>query len=418
MRRKLRKAAAVILAVVGTISASLPAYCTRSKINKEKKPTTTASLLAYCIRNKTNREKKPSPSTSSTGGGRGKLENKHMREVGKYFCNYGDFANAILTSKKYRYLMEGYKFNPIPSSKIKESLMIFKNINTFKFYSSQRATGVMISDQNFKNIKKIIFEPSSVGFGTFKSILKSNGINAKEKVWKKEIFPLGDGNLNDTGSCPEGFKLVLTNKRNGKQMIFLFEYGSISLVSSQLKYDFSREREYYNNFVSFVSGLNPENPSRMRLEKVNISSTKKAVISLKAENIDKFSFKGCDNLKFVEVVNDIFSVEVNAFGFCGDLEKIIFRGRVCGLEKHVFINCTVLKEIEFHNNVFYIGEGCFKGCRKLKKINIPESLEVIYWNAFEGTPPDLKISYFGKEYDKDGFFKAFVAHGGFIDGRL
>ena len=221
--------------------------------------------------------------------------------------------------------------------------------------------------------------------------------------------------LNDTSSYPEGFKLVLTNTENGKQVIFFFEFGNVSLARSRAEYSLKKDCKYYNSFADLVNKLNPKGLDEMRSLKVDISEIERVVILFEIENIKENSFRRCKNLNFVEVINNIFEVETDAFDFCENLKRVIFRGSVYGLGKHALFRCKSLKEVRFCDNLFYIGECCFGGCDKLKKINIPESVEVIYRNAFVDTPSDLKISYLGKEYDQDGFFKAFIARGGFVD---
>lgn len=390
MRKKLRKAIFVILAIISNILIPLRASCTRSKIDEEKKP-------------------------SSTCENRGKLDKEQMFEIGKYFYSYGDFANASCINKKYGSLIESYKFNPITLRR-KEDLIKFKNIDTYKFYSYEKSRKVVTFDKIFKNFKKIIFESGSIGHDTFKGIIEDNKISANESVWKKEVFPLEKNeSLNDTSSYPEGFKLVLTNTENGKQVIFFFEFGNVSLARSRAEYSFKKDCKYYNSFADLVNKLNPKGLDKMRSLKVDISEIERVVISFEIENIKENSFRRCKNLNFVEVINNIFEVETDAFDFCENLKRVIFRGSVYGLGKHALFRCKSLKEVRFCDNLFYIGECCFGGCDKLKKINIPESVEVIYRNAFVDTPSDLKISYLGKEYDQDGFFKAFIARGGFVD---
>lgn len=379
----------MVLSIIFTILAPLPVHCTKGKAAQEKKP-------------------------FKRDENRGKLEEGHLIEVGKYVNEFEDLKNLSCTNKKYKDLIEKYKFNPVICSSPWLYLLKFKNAVTYRVYSNQSSFLHSPSDCLIMNVKKIIFETGSVGKVKLSSVLSYKNILPGKENWKKEIFPFEDEGLSGASSSPAGFKIVLTHEESGEEVVFLVEFGNTCMVDARKEYSFEKERENYNFFLNIVRKSNIENPTKMSLEAIKISGVKKVVISFKVENIAKSSFVFCNNLEYVEVANDINSVEEYAFGYCKKLKQVIFKGKVSKIEDCAFVGCNSLKELQLPEGLVHIGFSCFKNCNSLKKIFIPKSAKEIYLNAFEGTPSDLKIFYFEREYNKDDFFKAFVSYGGIV----
>ena len=379
----------MVLGIISTILVPLPGYCTKGKTSQEKKPFKRDEI-------------------------RGKLEEKHLVEVGKYFNEFKDLKNLSFTNKKYKELFNKYEFNPVICTSPWFKLVRFKNAITYRVYSNQECFLYSSGDFFAMNIKIVFFESGSFGKRRIFSLLKCKEIISDEKNWKKEIFPFEDEEISGASSSPAGFKIVITNRGNGEEIVFLFEFGNISRVTTRNEYSLEKERISYNTFLSGVRKFNVENPTEMSLKAIKISDVKKVVISFKIKNIAKSSFTCYDNLECVEVANDINSVKEYAFAYCEKLKRVIFKGKVLKIEDYAFVKCSSLEELQIPEGLVRIGFNCFKNCSSLKKIVIPQSTKEICLNAFEGTPSDLKISYFGREYNKDDFFKAFVAHSGIV----
>lgn len=385
---KLRKIASMILAMSFVVSAPFSAFCAGS--TAEDKKTMEAS--------KPLKRKRPKV--------KGELKEKHLVEVGKYFKEYKDFANLSCVNKKYRNVTEKYSFNPIEICNRIDAAN-FKNINTYRIYAGQKFNLDL-------NVNKQIFEVGTFGIDKFKKMLENNGIGPNEKVWKKEVFPLGDGEVNDTSTFPMGIKLVLTNRNTGKQIIFLFEFGNLSLIwSFQKEYSFKSEYSHYIQFMSVIRKLKPENPEKIKI-RIDYEDIKKVVIPFKVRDVRDNSFECNTQLELVEFGKDINSIGASAFECCKNLKHVIFKGEVKGIEKEAFANCFTLEEIKFPEGLTFIGCGCFKNCRSLQRVFIPSTLEMIYPNAFDSTQPGLRIFYCGREYSVNDFFEAFTAKGGYV----
>lgn len=363
-----------------------------------------APFPAYCAGSKKALENKPFKRSKN----RGKLKEKHMVEVGKYFEKYKDFGNLACANKKFKDLTEKYNFNPIKCSTPLE-LSKFKNAVIYKNYDGQNISKLKIEDFLKCNVKKRIFESGSIGLVKFNSMLKFYNISAEENVWNKEVFPL------ESGSCPGGVKLVLTNTENGNQLVFLFEFGNVSSAAMREEYDLKKELKQYDYFINTIKKLNPADHTKMGLKSVEISDVKKVNVSYKIKCIAIGSFIPFSELESVEISDDIESVGEYAFNFCQRLKRIVFKGKVLALQRRAFDVCSSLEEVELPEGLCYIGKLCFKSCWKLKKVTIPSTTWFICFDAFERTPFDLKIFYLGKEYNKSDFFYVFAACGGFID---
>lgn len=379
----------MVLGTISTILVSLPVYCVKDKMNQEKKPFKRDEI-------------------------RGKLEEKQLIEVGKYFKEFKDLVNLSCTNKKYKNLVEKYDFNPVICLFPWPDLLRFENAVTYKIYSGQKFVVNYIADHLLLDVKKIIFETGSIGTHKFSSILKHKNLRLIKEDWKKEILPFKDEGISGASSSPAGFKIIFTNEKIDEKIVFLFEFGNVCMKKSREEYSLEKERFRYNIFLKEIKKMNPENPNKMNLEAVKVLDVKKVVISSKIENIKNSSFIFYNNLECVEIISDVNSVGEYAFSYCEKLKQVIFRGKVLRIEDSVFTGCKSLEKLQLPEGIVHIGSNCFKNCNSLKEIVISESTKEIYLDTFEGTPSDLKIFYFGKEYNKDEFFKTFIDHEGTI----
>ena len=121
--------------------------------------------------------------------------------------------------------------------------------------------------------------------------------------------------------------------------------------------------------------------------------------------IEHDAFKGCTNIKNVEIPSTVNLIGVQAFGDCTSLTTVKLPERLTELSKSIFLNCTSLENLIIPDNVMSIGEQAFCDCSSLQEIilpkmlsdiktrtfarcnsltniNIPESVQYIDWDAF------------------------------------
>ena len=100
--------------------------------------------------------------------------------------------------------------------------------------------------------------------------------------------------------------------------------------------------------------------------------------------IEKRTFKGCTNLKSINLPDNITVIESSAFEDCTNLQSINLPDNVIKIGHSAFWNCTNLQSITIPDNIIKIGERTFKDCTNLKSINLPNSITVIEDYAFWG----------------------------------
>ena len=144
-----------------------------------------------------------------------------------------------------------------------------------------------------------------------------------------------------------------------------------------------------------------------KLEKIgNKAFSESGLTSVKvsADQIGKYSFSKCNNLKSV-VISNVSDINENAFEKCGNLTEVTVKNgtRTVGygmfsdckklktvslsksvkeIEGYAFDNCTGLSSISL-KNVTEIGTSAFASCG-LKKVTLSYLLSTIANNAFYG----------------------------------
>ncbi len=86
------------------------------------------------------------------------------------------------------------------------------------------------------------------------------------------------------------------------------------------------------------------------------------------------TFRGCDNLKRVEIKGEIKEIGVKAFNGCNALEEIIIGDNVEKIHNSAFEYCTALETVTIPEGIDYMATAAFKNCSNLK---------TLYFNATE-----------------------------------
>lgn len=94
------------------------------------------------------------------------------------------------------------------------------------------------------------------------------------------------------------------------------------------------------------------------------------------------SFKGCENLKSIEISNSVKDISRFAFEDCINLTNIKLPDGLKVINQGVFEYCRNLKSIIIPNEVIKIDEDAFRGCASLTSISIPNSVKNIGVHAF------------------------------------
>jgi len=136
----------------------------------------------------------------------------------------------------------------------------------------------------------------------------------------------------------------------------------------------------------------------------NCKKIKQLVLPETLVQLGKSSFYGCSSLMSINIPPNIKTIPKNCFDFCEKLEYIELHDEIETIEeeafqstnimkinipplvkvisKRCFASCSELKEVILTEAVIRIEEEAFYLCSKLKTINLPISLEQIEKNAF------------------------------------
>ncbi len=95
------------------------------------------------------------------------------------------------------------------------------------------------------------------------------------------------------------------------------------------------------------------------------------------------AFKDCKNLATVNLPDSLEVIGDGAFQGCTAIEEITVPGGA-SLGWNVFMGCTALKSAKFEEGVTAIPWYTFKDCSSLIWVHLPESMESIEMNSFQG----------------------------------
>lgn len=94
-------------------------------------------------------------------------------------------------------------------------------------------------------------------------------------------------------------------------------------------------------------------------------------------------FKGCTNLKTINIPQSVTEIEISAFNGCSNLKEITLPNGLKKINSNAFRQ-TGLETITIPESVEFIGWGSFYGCTNLKSVQLPNNLTQIEENTFEG----------------------------------
>lgn len=110
--------------------------------------------------------------------------------------------------------------------------------------------------------------------------------------------------------------------------------------------------------------------------------------------IGQGSFKGCFNIKQVEIPDTVKNVCDYAFDDCTALTSINIPSSIKSIGNSAFFDCTRLKSVTFSENLESIGEGAFYNCSALESLSLPDSLNLVGEYVF-GNCSKLKTAHIG-----------------------
>ena len=99
-------------------------------------------------------------------------------------------------------------------------------------------------------------------------------------------------------------------------------------------------------------------------------------------SLGNYAFYGYEHLKSVNISSDVKNIGVLAFGWCENLEKVVFADGLTYIGDAAFENCNKLTQVVLPQTLTKISYGLFCFCENLKEISIPSNVTEIGDSAF------------------------------------
>ena len=119
-------------------------------------------------------------------------------------------------------------------------------------------------------------------------------------------------------------------------------------------------------------------------------------------SIGRQAFHSCTNLNAVvfEEGDAVLVIDVDAFSYCTNLEKLDIKRQRLSINAYAFANCSSIEEIELPDRCFNIDGRSFWGCRSLSRIDLSHA-STEWLSAFEGCNSlrEIKVSVDNATYE-------------------
>ena len=114
----------------------------------------------------------------------------------------------------------------------------------------------------------------------------------------------------------------------------------------------------------------------------SFTSLERVELSKNLGKIENFTFDECENLKYIEIPDNITEIGDMSFWSCTTLQQINLPENLEEIGARTFENCEALESITIPAGVKEIKDYAFASCANLQQINLPEGLEKIGNCAF------------------------------------
>ena len=125
-------------------------------------------------------------------------------------------------------------------------------------------------------------------------------------------------------------------------------------------------------------------------------------LGLYVTGIGNNAFNGCNNIVNIKIPNSVAYIGTSAFENCSSLKNLTINDAVTSIESSAFKNCTNLRDVSLGNNITEIRSSAFYGCNSLNNIVVPKSVTLIESYAFYGCNnlAEITLPFVGKSRDK------------------
>lgn len=131
---------------------------------------------------------------------------------------------------------------------------------------------------------------------------------------------------------------------------------------------------------------------------MNKKKLKNVTLGVNVKKIERLAFSGCTNLKTIDL-SHIYEIERNAFADCKQLSEVKLNAKHIG--GGAFMGCENLENVSL-TNTKSIGTFTFSGC-SIERIILPESLEILGNDAFDGCQNLVEIIVYSKKLESNDY---------------
>ncbi|EDR25224.1 hypothetical protein, conserved, partial [Entamoeba dispar SAW760] len=317
-----------------------------------------------------------------------------LQIVSQYLTSKYDFINIIQTTKKYMFILDRFRINPIRITSFVKNLFQFLDTQIVYYendYIVHRVVKLIIQyPVSYTEIAEITKRYKDVTC-IFKNVILESLNGCDKKIIPKEVNILGD-------SCFEGKELkamVIPNTiKEIRESCFdecRFKWIKIPISVTRIKpLAFSNCRSLTKvELPSFLSSIEDSVfKNCVKLKEINIP---KSVTSLgygcfsesgirRFEITSQFQFIGgsifCMSLLRKVSFTGVKQIPSGICSGCNHLTNVMMDDTVEFIFDYAFEQCTELKNINFSSNLKFIGSYAFVGCA-FNKVILPNNLEIL-----------------------------------------
>ncbi len=269
-------------------------------------------------------------------------------------------------------------------------LIIGKNVTNFRMYSlpedvpcedffgSEDIISYSVSGKPIYDFEEIIsLYPSKIVVEEGNSVFRVNEGLLINTVTNELV--LSEMGVSDV-VIPEGIKTITKGAFRKRPLISIQLPSSLTSIGV---YAFSKCDELKSiNLPDSVSTLGAFAFSMC-------SSLENVILSKNLQVIEQYTFDKC-GIQYVEIPGNIEEIGRWAFYKCKQLKQVKLTAGIHTIARSAFCDCHNLQSINFPEGITSIGEAAFGDCYELNSVYLPDSLQQIGQDVFSG----CKISVF------------------------